>query len=374
MIVRKPLPDGSAEQTVGYTMIIRALLFSFTLVLSSFANSNAASDLDAQLPISPDLRHALDLWLADDDAAALPALSKLALAGDRAAQLFLALVERTRLGPSPYLEGLSRDALHNIFRPPLGDSRFRINWIDHLARTGDPLAIVLRDSRLPDPNREATTALLKAGEGPAAMNGVRYLSLYGTDADRAFLMEGKYALHGMRAFVLGQQMAGRDKSQGLEVLREMTRYGNERDVTNDDADAAALATYMTYGYPYGAATKDNPWREEIKAWLETAVPAQPIASFCRAHCQSSFSECGTAVLGLIGGYYVAIRLASPLEAVIPNATYATSPRAEATILRRMAALESEKGGEPLATIEEIAKQNRCVASLVSAQRDSRATD
>ncbi|MEO1613642.1 MAG: hypothetical protein AAFU55_15000, partial [Pseudomonadota bacterium] len=47
---------------------------------------------------SPQLQGAIDAWLADDDAAALPAMSALAANGDDAAALLLGRIERMTPG------------------------------------------------------------------------------------------------------------------------------------------------------------------------------------------------------------------------------------------------------------------------------------
>ena len=48
-------------------------------------------------------RAALATWLADDDAAALPALAGLAAEGNRAAQVLVALIDRTPTAQGPWL-------------------------------------------------------------------------------------------------------------------------------------------------------------------------------------------------------------------------------------------------------------------------------
>ena len=66
----------------------------FTLVFLVFASAFAVSAVNAQDEPSPQLQAAIDAWLADDDAAALPALSALAAAGDSRAALLLGEIER----------------------------------------------------------------------------------------------------------------------------------------------------------------------------------------------------------------------------------------------------------------------------------------
>ncbi len=343
---------------------LHLILCALLVATLSYARPSAAD----QLTLSPELKAAVGLWLADDDERALPALSELANAGDRSAQLFLALVERTRLGPTDYVTALSRDALLDTFRPPKPESRFRPSWIDKLANDGDAFALTLRQSFLPDPNPGAIKSLLDAGEVNAAKIGIRYLSLYGTTDDRETLLNAPYSLYGLRPFVLAQHVDGKDKTQGLEIVREMARFGSGRTVGNDDSYARDLAIYLNYGYPFGAATRDNPWRDDIAAWMAKSDASQPITSFCRKHCDDEVTNCGVSVLGLIGGYQVAIRFASPLEGVLSSRDYADSARAHGTILRRIASLESEQGDGYLASLDEIAEQSQCIATLVAPLR------
>ena len=67
----------------GVLMALRAFLLFLTIVFPFRMAHSAEADLGLPLSLSDAVKHAVDLWRADDDAAALPALARLATSGDR---------------------------------------------------------------------------------------------------------------------------------------------------------------------------------------------------------------------------------------------------------------------------------------------------
>ena len=72
-------------------------------------------------------------------------------------------------------------------------------------------------------------------------------------------------------------------------------------------------------------------------------------------------------LALVGGYYEAIRLDSPVERYIPQQRFLDSRRAMRMTLRRAALMKNEPGTD-LADLQEIASHSQCAADLVAAER------
>ncbi len=85
----------------------------------------------------PRFQAALELWLADDDQAALPALAALAGEGNRAAQVLLALADAITPLQGPWLAGLPRAERIALMRQPGGLSGR--SWME-AAAADTPLA------------------------------------------------------------------------------------------------------------------------------------------------------------------------------------------------------------------------------------------
>lgn len=354
---------GSIKRTLS-AAVLAAGIVTFCVSTVSVSHAGEAPDLS----VSPELQGAIDLWLADKDEEALPRLSELAAAGDRTAGLFLSLVERNELGTSDFVLSQDRDGYLSLFRAPGGKGPFRKTWVDTFAREGEVFAAQIKKSWLPNPALEEVLALLKLGEPGVAMIGVRYIGLYGTREDRTTLLESGLYLQGMIPFLRTQQLDPAPDLQGLEALREIAAQTSGRSVPPDDADAQALAPYLSIGFPFATVAPDNSWRDDLVDWIATAEEARPVAVFCDQHCPAEKGACGLSVMGLIGGYYGAIRYSSPLRSVISHADYAQSPRASGMILRHLISFENEAGDTLLASVPEIAKQSQCVADLVDHHR------
>ena len=118
----------------------RSFIRALSLVLG-LASSGPALAQDT-------IEQAIGYWLANDDAAAFPALSALAEGGDERAMLFLGAIEPRSLD-SAYLAGLDRQTRNRLLRAPGGLSGK--SWLGHItsdtalasallaARDGDPM-------------------------------------------------------------------------------------------------------------------------------------------------------------------------------------------------------------------------------------------
>ena len=121
----------------------------------------------------PAFAAALTLWLADDEAEALPALATLAADGNRAAQVLVALIDRVPDYQGPWLVGLERAERIALMRAP--GARSGISWMAEAA-VDTPLAALWMQSD--DPDTTVATALAFAGIGEArAARAVSYTHL-----------------------------------------------------------------------------------------------------------------------------------------------------------------------------------------------------
>ena len=106
---------------------------------------------------------ALDLWLADDEAQALPALAALAAEGSRAAQVLLALIDTTPSLQGPWLGRASRAERIGLMRAPGGISGK--SWMQAAAED-TPLARLWLE-------RQQTTTTFETAMDFAAMGEAR---------------------------------------------------------------------------------------------------------------------------------------------------------------------------------------------------------
>ena len=147
---------------------------SFIRALSLVLGLASAGPALAQDPIE----QAIGYWLANDDAAAFPALSALAEGGDERAMLFLGAIEPRSLD-SAFLAGLDRETRNRMLRAPGGLSGK--SWLSRVTSdTG--LASALLAARSGDPTPLlALNQLHAASEGVLATYNAAPWSLVGID-------------------------------------------------------------------------------------------------------------------------------------------------------------------------------------------------
>lgn len=311
---------------------------------------------------------AVEAWLAGSDAEGIQELSEIAKSGNRAAQIFLARLEHRDDGASPWRTALSREEAQSIYRAPQEDPRalFQPSWLRVLADKGDELAIALLDARNPDPDPAVIGTLSAMGEPHAADHATRILALHGSDAQRDELLNSPNLLEELRPFLLYLQGDAEPQGDGVAALRHI----GGPDILVDPAgeDTMYAAGWLALGWGFGSLEPDNMWWPLVTDWLMTAPATQPIADLCRMTCPEEALECAVALTALSGGYYEVIRHDSPLESIVPQETFRTSPRARMEALRRAAFAMSESF-EPLATTEEIGELSRCAAGQVALQRN-----
>ena len=317
------------------------------------------------------LKRAVLLWLQNDDARSLNSLSELAGKGNVAARLLLARIERTERAPSKYLENLSAVERKQLFRGPAKSSRFFPSWLRVEADRGNRLAGLLQKAGLPEVDLQTIKQLKLKGENQATDHLVRIASLYGSAEVHRELLDG-LAIPQLHPYVISQQRKAEKIADGIAALRHIqSTFSNNRLRLNiNDENTKSAAQFLALGTPFGSVDRDNPWRPVLENWIFSDAATRAIALVCSEKCPAEKVECGIGIVGLTGGYYEVIRQDSPLESVIPQQVFITSPRAKAQALRRAALTRAEYGGE-LATLEQISSQSQCLADLVDAERDSR---
>ncbi len=318
----------------------------------------------------PDLRHAIGLWLDNDDENSLTKISRLARSGNVAARLLLSRIERTERAPSVYRENMSIEEHNEIFRNPNKRGLFSLSWMLSESELGNELARLFLFSYKPLVNLDVIRGLQSYGEIEATDHPVRIAALYGTDEEKQIVLDQLGAPQ-MKPFVRSQQLPPRRLADGLAVLDYIMQYWREGVVSEREARSfeQTTARFLALGIPYGDISTDNPWRPSIFKWLAQSEETLPIRNACKLACGDNTEQCSLSLLGLTGGFYEAIRLDSPIESLISQDDFLNSPRAAAQAMRRGALIRAEHGGE-IASLSEIASSSQCLANQVEIERAS----
>jgi len=307
------------------------------------ANRIACPDLSGRVlagvrtPGHLSLVEAVDAWLADDDATAVPALAHLAQDGDADAQVFLGRIATRTL--SPYLAGLPRSARNAILRAPGGLSGK--SWITVAASAGQPLAQAFAAGRMPPYSIGNVEALLSMGEVSAAtqhllrsvpsgpMAGIDALieggSLPPSSRYAAWLSVVEHAKLTEAMFeILRQSLSVDDPGPIIVLDRVAKRYGMKRTARFEEMADVLLGSARLF-----IEVKD----ELFSSLMVNSYPGQSLARFCSQACPDAFHQCLSDTVVLISGYDESWRLTSPVESMVSAERYNQSPRAVAEVIR-----------------------------------------
>ncbi|MCB1407643.1 MAG: hypothetical protein KDK01_15660 [Rhodobacteraceae bacterium] len=296
-------------------MSLRACLSRFTRLVRQIAFVTGVGAVCAAVPMTamalppalpgseaPEFTQALDVWLADDEAAALPVLAQLARDGNQAARILLGLIDKTPALQGPYLSRLSRSERIALLREPGGMSGR--NW------------------------------LLQVEDVPLV---AAWMALWDVDADLSVID---------RFQALGEPRAAR---VALIVLAAREHPALAR-IPLDQADPellyllwrsvapetrAAIQNLMPAGHPQRLLIGDRVDAREIDTWLSASAAAAPISSLCNAVCPDSGETCRGAAYRVLNSHNALLTLGTPSEALISQTAFLASPRGQSTVMRRI---------------------------------------
>lgn len=283
---------------------------------------------------------AKELWLSgSDDAAALAALSALANDSNRAAQILIARIE-TRGTLHQHVTGeLERADRIALLRKPGGLSGK--SWMTDAA-TETPLAAAFVAIRGQNTRADGAVALLDLQEVDAALLPLQDQLNYGEyDLVLDLLEHPNVPPH---TGVL-RSYAWRSKAAAEGVAMPIITF--------------PLAYELEWNI--GAALEGDPPRtlsaEAIKVIPEVAA-LQPFAAICATHCADTQPTCtyALAIKALANSSPMAT-ISSPVETIIPSATYQESSRFETDLKRHM-----QQSDIPWF---DMAKMNSCAADYIS---------
>lgn len=314
-----------------------------------------------------DLQTAADLWLQGNDSESLPRLARLAQAGNADARVLLSRIQTTDKGPSPYRQSLSKEESRTLFRLVDNNLTFARSWISVEAENGNELAQLLLRSHEPSPDPTVISRLNALGEHQASDYPTRIVALYGDVDMRESVAQSPDVLTELRPYLAYLTTEPEPRGDGLAALRHIAGEPG-RHIDASDDDALGMAGFLALGFGFGDMTGDNRWRPVVEDWLMHSEHTKPIADLCRTECGLEAPSCAVAMMSLSGGYYEVIRLDSPLETLIPQDVFLSSPRARVMTLRRAALAKTETNiAHPT---DQIAEISECAANMIATERSA----
>ena len=273
-----------------------------------------------------DFEQALDVWLADDEATALPALARLAADGDQRALLLLGLIDKSAALQGPWLAQRSRAERIAVMRAPGGLSGQ--SWLNRIEGPDDisALAGLWRELLQVGTGLATAEALHRMGEPRAARQAVLTMAMREElapgagwpdwlDIELAWAV-WPFAREELRADIARRVPPGHPQW----TLMGGAPGGADQGAADGAADRA------------DDGTRDA---ENLSNWLAEAPATRPLQALCAALCPESAPACRLAAHAALGSHGAVLTLGSPAEMLIPEALFLSSPRGRQAILRRM---------------------------------------
>ena len=285
----------------------------------------------------PRFRAALSLWLADDEALALPALAALSVEGNRAAQILLGLVDRTVPLQGPWLATRAREERIALTRAPGGLSGR--SWLAEAAAV-DPLARLwlARDAVTTTP--EVALAFAARGEERAARLALQAVAARQGEGFAAVADDPRYP-PAMRYLVWKEWAA--------------TPEGRVR-------TAAEIAARPPGDPQTLLHTGRSTPPDAVDTWLSAASLAAPLRAAC-AICPDEVARCLGAAYRLVGDYPGLVALGTPSETLVASEVWLASARGRIAPLR----VATARGRFGYETAVMIGAESPCLADALAAE-------
>lgn len=282
----------------------------------------------------PAFVQALDLWLEDDEAGALPALAALAGSGNAAARLLLAQIDKMPALQGPYLATQSRARRIALLRAEGGMSGQ--SWMT--AEAGHPLADAWLSLRHPGIGPEVIAVFTALGESRAARE--------------AFITLAAREEPGLTAL---------DPAAIDPELRYLLWFHGS------PQSREGLADLLPEGHPQRALLGEDLPGDALLRWLSDSPAATPVAALCAATCPEAAEACMTAAYTALGSHDTLLMLGSPAETLVAQQRFAETPRGQAAVLRRILLGHPMRGRR--AMLNRIAAQSECLGNALTDELD-----
>jgi hypothetical protein len=315
---------------------MRAILFLGLLAMLA-GRPVLAEDIPGQA--APEFQAAVSAWLDDAEDQALPGLARLAGEGNPAAQMLLALIDK-----SPALQG---------------------PWLAHLPRRE-------RVETMRAPGGMSGRSWMRAAAAQVPLAGL-WLELWTVDARMALVIDFAREDERRAARETVTTLAARERSGFSDIATDADfppamryqvwmEWRREADMQPAiDSELALLAP----GDPQRALMGEAVSEADLADWLLTAPAAGPVARLCNSRCGSAPADCALAAFAALGSYQTLVTFGTPSERLIPAETFDNSPRGQAALLRR-ALLNADARGRR-AQIARAGDTDACFADLLQAE-------
>lgn len=282
---------------------------------------------------SPQFRGALNLWLNNDEANALPLLASLAQEGNAAARLLLGMIDKSAALQGPFLAHLDRRDRLALLRAPGGMSGQ--SWLDSIADTV-PFAAAYRDLMRVNADTALLGTFARLGEPRAMREAMVLLAARESPALNA-LDPASVAPE-----LLYLLWTGASDSRRREIESRVPATDPQRVLMGQPSDA-----------------------RDLDRWLASASVAAPITALCDAVCPQDGMLCRAAAYRALNSHNALITLGSPAETLIPQQVFFASPRGLSSVMRRILLATSMRGRGAL--LARVTEEAACLGEALSAE-------
>ena len=314
----------------------------------------------------PAFQAAMALWLAGDDADAVPALAALAQQDNLAAQILLGTISDSGYLDRTWYAGLSAADRRSLLRG--GDSPFGVPWLQHAAERSELAGLLgtigasgtisadpaFRAAELGEPRSTARLlmVLVNQGEWAEAMRLAELAETYDMQALAWAAATHLRTEDAMALRAIGLQEYQARTLQGW-LFATMADRGLDLELDALFAPFDDMRIYAVRGRLPLPGAEPPPWGGELvlDALLDDAPEAALLRTYCARVCGDAVAVCQREMYGLLFGYmtlpYV---VSSPAETLIPQDVYLASRRAD-TVLEQFALGNVFHATDPAAAFE-----------------------
>ena len=346
-VVRRNLPV-TKRCNMRYFFFVLTLILGLTSAQAEIAGQN-----------DPQFKAALELWLeGDDDLAALSALSELAKADNRAAQVFLGRVNEATHTHIHVTGPMERKARIALMRQPGGLSGK--SWLK-AASEDVPLAVAYMQSKIVREKPAAIEALLDFNETAAALIPLRGLLNTG-DFETLIQLSEHPNLPDQVSYLRSIAVYNLESAKARAIYENPTTVLHELELITDKM-TTDTARFLWEGYSKRQHFGENHAPMEFPANMVENPNFAPIHNFCATRCAEDIPNCMRALVIQQSFNHIPIwiALASPVETLLPTTKYYNSPRVADDLVRLM-----NSSPRPLWGME---RYGQCAYQAVVAQLD-----
>jgi len=307
--IRKVERTDALRQTgaMGFWLDLRVSVVGLLFALVVNAPISTAGQTRAIPGAStPDFVAAMDLWLGDDERSALPELARLARAGNLAARMLVAMIDKTPALQGPWLALRPKAERSALLRAEGGFSG--TSWLRQAG--GLELARLWRNILDSHGDFETALAFSALGEARATRSGLIALAARQKTGFADYARDARFP-----------------SELRFLIWREWDRAGG-----HEIAIASALAD-LAPGDPQRRIMGQLPEAAALETWLTETNLAPSLKALCAARCSASGAVCLRAGYQAIGGYGRMLNIGTPVAALISEDRFAQSPRGQAGVLR-----------------------------------------